>query len=59
MAAAFAEVDKGQSSDDRCGFEGLLSRNEPEVVRDQGSRKLGHKTLKRAVHSQPGKPVLC
>lgn len=27
--------------------------NEPQVVRDQGSRRLGHKALRRAVRSQP------
>lgn len=28
-------------------------KNEPQVVRDQGSRRLGHKTLVRTMHSQP------
>lgn len=29
-------------------------KNEPQVVRDQGSRRLGRKALRSAVHSQPG-----
>lgn len=54
MSAAFGEVVKGQISDDHCGFAGPSSKDELQVVRDQASRRLGHKTLMRAVHSQPG-----
>lgn len=54
LSAAFGEVDEVKALIMAIALQDSSPGNECQVVRDQCSRKLGHKALRRAMHSQPG-----